>query len=142
LIWNDYGGERSVGLIHRDEPEGLQEFVALCQQINQKLRRFMPQNRNNSVTQCHSASRTPQANQTTTASAATGTHPGPMDLSAIRRQLTQEEKTTRLREGRCLYCGGLGHMARECPNKRPKPLQTAATTTTSSTESGNVLSHV
>jgi hypothetical protein len=136
--------ELQMALIHRDEPEGLQEFVALCQQIDQKLRRFMPQNRTNSVTQSHSASRAPQANQTTTASTATGTHPGPMDLSAIRRQLqvTQEGKTTRLREGRCLYCGGLGHMARECPNKRPKPLQTAATTTTSPTESGNVLSHV
>lgn len=57
----------------------------------------------------------PTAQSTTTT--ATGTHPGPMDLSASKRHLTDEERATRIREGRCLYCGGLSHLARECPNK-------------------------
>jgi hypothetical protein len=29
--------ELQMALIYRDEPKGLKEFVALCQQINQKL---------------------------------------------------------------------------------------------------------
>ena len=35
--------------------------------------------------------------------------PGP------RGPLTEEEKARRRREGRCLYCNDLGHIARECP---------------------------
>jgi hypothetical protein len=84
-------------------------------------------------------------NQTTIVSTATGIHAGPMDLSAIWRQLTKEGKTTRLREGHCLHCGRLAQKAWEYLNKRRKPLQGAAITNitiTSSSESGNVLSHV
>jgi hypothetical protein len=43
-----------------------------------------------------------------------------MDLSAHRRRITPEERARRMAEGRCLYCGGLEHMARECPTK-PQP---------------------
>ena len=45
-----------------------------------------------------------------------------MDLSLARGQLTQEEKGRRLVEGLCLYCGGHGHLACNCPNK-PQPSQ-------------------
>ena len=39
----------------------------------------------------------------------------PMDLSAGRRgPLSEEEKGERIVEGRCLYCGGLGHTVRTC----------------------------
>ena len=33
-----------------------------------------------------------------------------------------------MEEGRCLYCGGLGHMARECPNapEARRPFRAAA----------------
>ena len=41
----------------------------------------------------------------------------PMDLSAGRRTLTTEERQKRVLEGRCLYCGGLGHIAKSCPVK-------------------------
>ena len=38
-----------------------------------------------------------------------------MDLGAGRRgPLSQEEKAKRILEGRCLYCGGLGHTVRTC----------------------------
>jgi hypothetical protein len=56
-----------------------------------------------------------------------------MDISAARQQLTPEEHAAGLREGRYLYCGVLGHMARECPNKRPRSLHIAATNETTST---------
>jgi len=38
-----------------------------------------------------------------------------MDLSATRRRISVEEKARRMAEGRCYYCGGLGHMVRNCP---------------------------
>jgi hypothetical protein len=40
-----------------------------------------------------------------------------MDLSAIRRKLSPEERQKRIAEGRCLYCGGFGHLALSCPAK-------------------------
>jgi len=44
-------------------------------------------------------------------------YPEPMDLSSGRRTLTPEERQKRIQEGRCLYCGSLGHLARACPVK-------------------------
>jgi hypothetical protein len=41
----------------------------------------------------------------------------PMDLSAG-KHITPEEKASRMAEGRCLYCGGLGHLVKDCPNKK------------------------
>jgi hypothetical protein len=61
--------------------------------------------------------------------------PAPMDLDATRPRflpLTPEEKARRVREGLCLYCGGQGHNAQQCPKKSSnnrssgqKPLQAA-----------------
>ena len=46
-------------------------------------------------------------------STATGTHPGPMDVSTIgkRGPISQEEKDRRNRLGLCRYCGEAGHIA-------------------------------
>jgi len=46
-----------------------------------------------------------------------------MDLSASRRKLSEQKCAARLREGHCLYCGGLGHMAAPCPNKSCNPFR-------------------
>ena len=48
---------------------------------------------------------------------ATGTVPGPMDLSlaANHRRVSPEERMYRMSEGRCYRCGGLGHMVSNCP---------------------------
>jgi hypothetical protein len=45
------------------------------------------------------------------------THSGPMDLSANRRTLRPEDYQKRILEGRCLYCGGFGHVVQACPNE-------------------------
>ena len=49
-----------------------------------------------------------------------------MDLSAgaAKRKgpISQQERARRVAEGRCIYCGGLGHFVSNCPNnKRPRP---------------------
>jgi hypothetical protein len=45
-----------------------------------------------------------------------------MDLSTAtamnKKKISTEERAKRLAEGRCFYCGGLGHISRECPHKR------------------------
>jgi hypothetical protein len=50
----------------------------------------------------------------------------PMALDASRR-ISAEERQRRMQEGLCAYCAGSGHFARECPNKRPRPLRIAET---------------
>jgi hypothetical protein len=40
-----------------------------------------------------------------------------MDLSRNRGPLTPEEKQRRMSHGLCLYCGGSGHIASNCPNR-------------------------
>ncbi|KAG0634414.1 hypothetical protein HOY80DRAFT_1098905 [Tuber brumale] len=74
------------------------------------------------------APRTPAAPPAFT-STATGTAPGPMDLSAGRWKLTTTERQDRINRSLCLYCGGHGYMARACPNKGPRPMHGASTHT-------------
>jgi hypothetical protein len=47
-------------------------------------------------------------------------------LGWINRTLTEEEKTTMLKEGRCFRCGNKGHMSKACPT-RPSPSSTPST---------------
>src|SRR5690606_2749155 len=48
--------------------------------------------------------------------------PAPMDLSAIRKPLSPEERARRVREGLCFYCGSSSHGIGSCPlNRNPRP---------------------
>jgi hypothetical protein len=123
-------------LIARDEPVLFVDFVNLLQKLDQKRRRLTasapgrktaptPQTTHTHThaaqhTHTHTAAKTPA-----TPTTASGTHTGPMDLSAGRKKLTPEERACRLAEGRCLYCGGIGHVARDCPNAHRHPLRAA-----------------
>ena len=46
------------------------------------------------------------------------TGPAPMDLSAGRRRISDEERAKRFADGRCLYCGGFNHRAAECAARK------------------------
>lgn len=48
-------------------------------------------------------------------STSSGTHAGPMDVSAARGPLSDAERQRRRAGGLCLYCGQPGHLARTCP---------------------------
>ena len=58
-----------------------------------------------------------------------------MDLSAGKKKLTPEERARRLAEGRCLYYGGIRHMAKSCPLAKA-PLRVAGADTTGVAEVG------
>ena len=110
-------------LLGRTQGLSFDQFVGLCQQLDSEIRAL----------QLHEGRHhTPRQNQPrpqNTSSPATNqsaTATGPMDLSASRRKLSEQERAARLREGRCLYCGGLGHMAAQCPNKSRNPFRAAA----------------
>jgi hypothetical protein len=108
--------------------ETYQQLCTRCQTIDSGLRALRTERPNKAVTQPAPAPTQPRSttNQNTSNSQYLG--PGPMDLSAHRRRtLDPAEKAKRIAEGRCLYCGGLGHMAWECPNK---PAMRAAATRT------------
>jgi hypothetical protein len=49
-----------------------------------------------------------------------------MDLSAGKRRISDEERTKRFAEGRCLYCGGFSHRAVDCAvRKKARPFTVA-----------------
>ena len=68
-----------------------------------------------------------------TPSTATGTHPGPMDLSAARKTLSPEERGRHISGGLCFYCGGSGHLARTCPTRPGQRISPQAVPTTANT---------
>ena len=115
--------------------ETYQQLCVRCQTIDSSLRALRHERPAPSTSRPNQASSSQSHAQTNTSTQVHQTTsnpqylgPAPMDLSANRRRtLDPAEKARRLAEGRCLYCGGMGHMARQCPNK-PGAIRAAAAT--------------
>lgn len=131
VTWNDaarmsalrdgLNNELKDALIYAPAPADFPGFVSLLQRMDTSIRARNQERSRNTPRESWSRqpAATPSAPVPAPVAAPANFGPAPMDLSAGRRTLTQEEKNQRMAEGRCLYCGGLGHMARNCPNKRP-----------------------
>jgi hypothetical protein len=116
-------------LLGRTQGLTFNQFVALCQQLDSEIRALqLHEGRHGASSHQHRGNQSQPRTQASApaATSQSATAPGPMDLSASRRKLSEQERAARLREGRCLYCGGLGHMAAQCPNKSRNPFRAAA----------------
>ena len=110
-----------------DPPEHMNDYANLLKKLDNNIRARTAERKGSPASwhtpapaqACQIASTPP----TTT----TGTASGPMDLSSGRRALTDAQRQERMRRGLCLYCGGHGPMARECPNKKPRRMYGANT---------------
>lgn len=119
-------------MAHDTDSMNMTNFVTTCQKISNKRAAISRETKNNSTSASTRNTFPRPAAATTAASApappstATGTDAGPMDLSSNCKKLSPEERTQRMAQERCLYCGGLNHMARNYPVAR-RPLLTAET---------------
>jgi hypothetical protein len=110
----------------RPRPATLQDYVQLAKDIDADQR--AEAERRSGVTSIVPPKKTMAAGRpatTTTTTTATGTEPGPMDLSkrsgrGAFPKLSAAERQRRIRENLCFYCGGDGHQAVACP-VIPKP---------------------
>jgi len=115
-------------LSHSTDNLSLQEFITLATEVDNKLRTMIAKHalryssRPTTTATRPAPSRSfnnpaPAPVTSTPQSTATGTHAGPMDLSANSRRLSPAEKARRMKEGLCWYCGDANHIARNCPRK-------------------------
>jgi hypothetical protein len=113
-------------------PEELPAFVTVCQkrniQIRQQRTEKAAQNEGGGVGSASprppSPPKAPEMAPARTVPGYTG--PAPMDLSAVKRWISAEERAKRFGDGRCLYCGGFNHRAAECAaRKKAQTFQTA-----------------
>uniref|UniRef100_A0A3B1J8V9 CCHC-type domain-containing protein n=1 Tax=Astyanax mexicanus TaxID=7994 RepID=A0A3B1J8V9_ASTMX len=92
-------------LAHRDSPTTLDDLIELTQRLDNRLRERY---------RVRTGDGPPSP---------TGNRGRPVQLRHTR--LSQEERDTRMRDGRCLYCGTAGHQRTDCPQlvlKRQHPL--------------------
>jgi len=126
--------ELKDSFIHTDMPDELPAFVTLCQkrdnQIRQRKAEKAAQHKWTASAGSPSAPKTPappRTPETAPAGTVAGyTGPAPMDLSAGRRRISDEERAKRFADGRCSYCGGFNHRAVDCAvRKKARPFKAA-----------------
>ncbi|KAH0605231.1 uncharacterized protein H6S33_005213 [Morchella sextelata] len=128
-------GELDESMIHHDTPATVDACATLLQRLDNRRRAAEAKRGNKkpwNVTTTPAPGPppinpvpTPRAAAPAANVPATESHPSsrpggdvPMDLSGGRRRPYPAERNARLVEGRCFYCGGVGHMVRDCPQAR------------------------
>src|SRR6201989_389600 len=111
---------------HLEQPKTYVEFASYAIQLGNQLYDRRQQKRKESSHDKKKKDKkktdeNPPSTVTTVTSTASGTHPGPMDLSA--GKISQEEKNRRIKEDLCNYCGDDGHYAATCPKKSRRARQ-------------------
>ena len=104
-----------TSLCHQDPAgdETFDAYVDRLKRMDERIPRLQALSSSSSI-----KPQNPRPTPCTPASTASGTHPGPMDLSTNKGQkLPTDERERRIRRGLCLYCGGTGHMANSCRKK-------------------------
>ena len=129
-----FSEEMKDSFIPTDMPDQPPAFVTLCQkwdnQIRQRKGEKAAQHQWTSSIGSPSAPRapaTPKVPEAAPAGTVAGyTGPAPMDLSAGRRRISDEERAKRFADGRCLHCGGFNHRAVDCEvRKKARPFNVA-----------------
>lgn len=124
----------------RPKPSKFDEYVKLCISIDNDIHsRHLDwkHGADNSSSSKASSNRSPSSRQETARASSSSSNPTPSSSSTLspgvpmeidaarvsrpRGPLTDEEKDRRRRLNLCLYCGGSGHSAHDCPNKKSKP---------------------
>ena len=111
-------------MAYQDTPdnESLESYMGRLKRMDEYLRRIRGQPKGLPI-----VPQNPRSQITPTT--ATGTHPGPMDLSAAKRSISPEERGRHITEGLCFYYAETGYQARSCPNRPGKrPIHTTPTT--------------
>ena len=99
-------------MAHVDIPPTFDELVELVASIDLRLfERKMEKKNYDRFLSSHNS-------HVTRAAVDNNSSPEPMQIDAVRKSLTEEEKNRRRRLGLCLYCGGNGHLANQCPVKQ------------------------
>ena len=109
--------DRMIGIYPK--PNTMAAYVQMARQIDADFRAEKGRKAGIAHVSQPACPRAPPRTPTTTT--ATGTEPGPMDLSHMagkNRQfpfLSEQERARRLKTGSCFRCGGQGHMSSACP---------------------------
>uniref|UniRef100_A0A4W6F130 CCHC-type domain-containing protein n=1 Tax=Lates calcarifer TaxID=8187 RepID=A0A4W6F130_LATCA len=108
-------------LAARDEPSTLDALVSLAVRLDNCLRERRREKHATSSSRPAPPAPPPQRLRSSTAPGGErGSSPNPCEPMQLgRARLTLEERESRVREGRCIYCGAPGHFMSACP-VRPK----------------------
>ena len=97
-------------LARLEAPDDLDDFIQVCVRIDQRLTERRKE-------RLWSQGDRPTYSFSSTTQQVAQPPIEPMQVDAVRKNLSVAEKERRLAEGLCLYCGEPGHIAIKCPNK-------------------------
>jgi hypothetical protein len=101
--------QKALAIIPAPADESFDQYVKRLNELDCRLRALQ------SRAPQHRPPMNPATPSGSNGTTATGTAAGPMDLSAARGRISKAEKARRRAQGLCMYCGGTGHFAAECP---------------------------